>query len=63
VATEPVNDYELLVTVRLHGEGGAAEAATVMESYTGTFVLGNGSEAEIIAVRPVVDEQVADASG
>ena len=62
MASEPVNDYEMIVTVRLHGEGGADEAATVMESYTGTFVLGNGSEAEIVAVRPV-DEQVADASG
>jgi hypothetical protein len=53
MADEPVNDYELIVTVRLHGEGGADEAAKVMESYTGTFVLDNGSEAEIVKVVPL----------
>lgn len=60
---EPVNDYDLLVTVRLHGAGGADEAAKVMASYTGTFVLDNGSEAEIVAVRPVDEGATADASG
>lgn len=52
MTNEPVNDYDLTVTVRLYGFGDAQDAAQVMNSYTGTFVLPNGDECEIIAVQP-----------
>lgn len=49
-------DFDLVVTVRLYGNGTADDAAQVMNSYTGTFVLPNGDEAEIIGVAPLPDD-------
>jgi hypothetical protein len=51
--TLPESDFEFVVTIRLYGVGDATDAASVMQAYTGRFVLANGDQAEIIDVAPL----------
>lgn len=49
---EPSHEFELIVSVTLHGEGTCEDAAKALRDHTGTFDLPGGREVEIIAVRP-----------
>ncbi len=50
--SEPEQDYELIITVRVYGGGTADEAAAALRDYKSTFDLPGDREVEIISVRP-----------
>jgi len=54
--SEPEQDYELMVKVRVYGGGTAEEAAAALRQHNGTFDLPGGREVEIIGARPAPQE-------